>query len=710
MLDDLVLRMEYGVSYGSGSLKALQNINIPELDLLVREAIQNSWDASLEQQDESCCVNFSQGTFQPSKLNSYLSRLGVVLDRRYPVHSADYLEIRDYKTSGLTGPTKKSELTSDEYRDKHGNFFKLVFDTGKEQTNSSEGEAGGSWGYGKSVYYRVGIGLVIFYSQIKVSDSYEERLIVSLIERETDKTALLKEIQPDSVGRAWWGKRNPDDMSELLPITDHNDIQSVLDIFSIKKFSDTQTGTSVIIPYIDKSRLLSGIFPDNCNISDDEIAMCSYKEDIAQYIELAVQKWYAPRVFNKSLSSYSQQKWLAIRINDKPLRNTDMRPFFQLVQELFTTAVSANARGKIYKSTLFPDIKCVSIPSQKLLPTEAGHAACIKISKDELSPSGAPIKPYTYLRLFGKSSLNDPIVMFARTPGMILDYKIDGKWTKGLIKPENDDEYVVVFFVPNCSAKVKNEQSTGIYAGMSFGEYLRKTEMSDHMDWEDPASLTLITNIRFHIINKVNQILKDTNNVPIEGTASKLAGKLGRMLLPSLKFGKSPKGSSGGGSGGGSTSDNLEIIIGNTIFLADTLVLSFSVKFKNSRKRARIGIFVESETGLLDADAWYSDIGTTFPLSIISIKDCKTQALNSGNQLVIPGECTPGNPTIESDYTIVSIVNGENCSEISGFALSNTINNAIVSGTLIIGTADRKYCLTIKETRKNTLDRGEMLG
>ena len=47
MLDREILRTDYGVSYGSVTLKSLQNDNVPELDLLVREAIQNSSDAAL---------------------------------------------------------------------------------------------------------------------------------------------------------------------------------------------------------------------------------------------------------------------------------------------------------------------------------------------------------------------------------------------------------------------------------------------------------------------------------------------------------------------------------------------------------------------------------------------------------------------------------------------------------------------------------------
>ena len=48
LLDKKILELTQSVSYGSVTLKSLQNDNIPELDLLVREAIQNSSDASLK--------------------------------------------------------------------------------------------------------------------------------------------------------------------------------------------------------------------------------------------------------------------------------------------------------------------------------------------------------------------------------------------------------------------------------------------------------------------------------------------------------------------------------------------------------------------------------------------------------------------------------------------------------------------------------------
>lgn len=690
MLDELIKTMDYGVSYGSGALKALQNDNLPEIDLLVREAIQNSSDAALGIVAERFDVNFNVGQFNPVVFNATLHSLESILNKRYSGKSEDFLEIRDMRTSGLTGHVRLSELD----REDHGNYFKLVFDTGKEQTASDSGEAGGSWGYGKSVYYRVGIGLVIFYSQIAIGDLFEERLIFSLTEHETDSTSLLKEINPDSIGRAWWGKRDPQNANELLPVTDSTEIQGILDIFGLKRFKPGQTGTAVIIPYIDKERLLNGILPDDCGISDEEKSMCTWKDNIVEYLELAIEKWYAPKIFNKHLLQFSEQKWLAVKVNRNAIKDDTMRPFFQLVQELYTTALSHNA-GKPYISDKYKDIACVSVPSQRIEGQKTGHVAFVRIKQEQLTSGGGMIKPYTYLRLFSKSPLNDPIVMFARTPGMVLDYKIDGKWAKGLTKPEDDDEYIIAFYVPNSGLKLKKNKALGAYSGKSFGEYLRKCEKSDHMDWDDKSNLTLIANIKSQVVAKINKGIKSEDETPIEGTTSKLSGKLGRKLLPKMGYGKNTGSGGNGGSGGSGKADDIVIELTPTI-KAECMEIAFGLSFKNTRKSITLGFFIETETGVMDADAWENNIDSKFPVQIERIEAAHTYATNSGNTLPFKEICDLDNRSISNEYTTIELVNSKSGQNVSGIKVANDITNAVVSGTLVINATDRKYVCTIK--------------
>ena len=129
LLDYRVLTLDYAVAYGSVTLKSLQNDNIPELDLLVRESIQNSSDASLKEPGKNFKVAFTTGKFVPKDFNSLITGLEDKLNRSFSQEKADFMEIRDTKTSGLTGSIRKSEITDDD----HGNFFKLIYEPRKVQ-------------------------------------------------------------------------------------------------------------------------------------------------------------------------------------------------------------------------------------------------------------------------------------------------------------------------------------------------------------------------------------------------------------------------------------------------------------------------------------------------------------------------------------------------------------------------------------------------
>ena len=82
MLHELIETIGHASSYGSGALKALQNESLPELDLLVREAVQNSSDAAIGIEEDSFAVNFTVGLFNSIKLNNMLGSLATVLNDR----------------------------------------------------------------------------------------------------------------------------------------------------------------------------------------------------------------------------------------------------------------------------------------------------------------------------------------------------------------------------------------------------------------------------------------------------------------------------------------------------------------------------------------------------------------------------------------------------------------------------------------------------
>ena len=67
----------------------------------------------------------------------------------------------------------------------------------------------------------------------------------------------------------------------------------------------------------------------------------------------------------------------------------------------------------------------------------------------------------------------------------------------------------------------------------------------------------------------------------------------------------------------GKTSLSIELAksIGGEIISADSMAIEFELRFKNIRKEAFIGVFVESEVGLMDAHSWKTGIGTVFPIT-----------------------------------------------------------------------------------------------
>ena len=91
MLNKYILPPGYANVFGHLVLEGLQNNNMPTLDLLVREAIQNSSDASIKQKSKLVNVNFSYGTFYPEDFNNELEGISKVLNKRYQTEKADYL-------------------------------------------------------------------------------------------------------------------------------------------------------------------------------------------------------------------------------------------------------------------------------------------------------------------------------------------------------------------------------------------------------------------------------------------------------------------------------------------------------------------------------------------------------------------------------------------------------------------------------------------
>lgn len=696
MLDREILKTDYAVSYGSATLSSLQNDSVPEIDLLVREAIQNSSDAAIGLGGPFYRVGFQTGTFIPTEFNAFLTDIEDLLNTRFPSSTAEYIEIRDTFTSGLTGAIRKNEIEKDD----HGNFFKLIYDTGKKQTQVT---AGGNHGLGKSVYYRVGIGIVIFYSRIQTQGGFESRLIITLVEDETKKNpdgtdaTLLSNIEPRSAGKAWWGLRDGED---LLPLTDEEFIRSLLDVFGLAPFTGKETGTSVIIPYINSAELLSQIIPPEAEIKDDVKSHLQtvWLSNLADYLKLSIQRWYAPKIHNREINTLDQ-KWLSVTVNKVPIRKQDLLPIFNLAQELYTTALF-KVYGKEYISSKYPQIECLPVNIQKYFEGSmtSGYVAVIKISRSELNEDQNLLSPYDYIRHYeADGGLNEPVVMYARDLGMIIDYCVTGPWVKGLATPENPEDFLFAFYVPNTAKRLKSDLTVLEYAGVPFGQYLRDCEQSDHMEWNDPVKMQIVTRIQKNIINQINNKTNKAAAASVDGTASKLSNRLGKNLLPRLGYGKKPRdGSSGSGGGGGGRINNIQFEITSQVIRGNLLTIDFSLKMLHSCKSATVSIIVDSEGGWIDPESWQEEIGTPFPAVI---QECCALSMTTG-VIVEPRSialiCDVNNFAVSTEEFDMSMQYAKGAASAAAIKVDSRVFNLGLTGRLVINAIDKKYRFNFK--------------
>lgn len=617
-------------TYGHSVLASLQNHSIPQLDLLVREAVQNSSDAAIDSDHNSVHVDFRVGDFDAPAFNREFAGLDELLPGFTEGLPARFLEIRDKKTSGLTGSYRRPDDGD------HSNFVKLIFDSGK--TQASDRESGGSWGYGKSVYYRVSsIGLVIFYTHINEPDTgSEHRLIATLVEDEEDQASILGRIKKASIGRGWWGAP-PDEESgvNVFPILDLGAITEFLNLFGLKPFKESDTGTSVIIPYIDEEKLLADVIPAG-SLSDDEIQRCVWRESVEQYITHALKKWYAPKLHNTKLDELARQgkgreRWIRASVNGEMLRFDEMGRFFQLIQELYTTA-RLEVAGIHYPHEMFPGIRSDSINLRKgrgskevkLFEGPVGVVSYIEITDGELYPGYSDLSPYVLTGNFENlEEVNEPILAFTRQLGMVISYGISGDWVKGIPAPKSnpgspDDRYIIGFFVPKASLSFNSEKERELYR--TLGGYLKACEQADHTSWDDRPEVKIVSKIQINVCRKIKSSVEEADNRTAKPSIeSRLSSRLGRFFMPPVDTRKPSVPNRDGGSSKAPTGRSGRFEVGKPTFENGCVKIPFALPMGDSPHWS-LCVEVRSEKGSIKLDSWAKEIGSAYPLSIEQIE------------------------------------------------------------------------------------------
>jgi len=666
---------------GSSLLRLIQNNHMPLVDLLVREAIQNSLDAVLENEGH-VNVEFIINQFEPRKLNRYFEGIQETLNERFKDNSYHSLIIRDSRTTGLTGPLRDEDISDNKY----GNLQKLIYHISIPQNNEG---AGGSWGLGKTVYFRFGIGLIIYYSRVKTKDgSYQDRLAACLVENEEKTDAILSRIgSGPQRGIAWWGKSIGN--NKTIPITDSMEIEKILDCVGIDLYSGRQTGTCIIIPYINCNKLLANASPET---NGDTKSTLYWNREIKEYISVAVQRWYAPRLSNKC---FPYGAWLNVSINGDKITREVMLPFFKIVQYLYCKAMDLDTDS--FKDRIIDKIsinrKAIRIRNYLADSSDVGYISYTKLTREQLLMNSPYNYPEPYLHILEEnnaSESNNPVVLFCRKPGMVVNYKTTGDWTDK-IPVTNTDEYILGIFVVNSRNRVAYEN-----LNLNLDEYFRKCEKADHANWEDIT----IDGVKPSIIRRAKtNVRKSIAAEYVEKDIKKSTGKnlglsrrLADLFLPAFDFGNQPS-QTGGTSGSQQKREKRKhkIIIESNIRYSQNYVQApFKIFCGKQYNGFLIELYVQSEAGKISAKSWekIENIGQEFPLEIISV--CFDAIRESSSSITLKLL----NKTIDINRPVISF---QKCTfkllktEYFQIPYAFTIDLPVRTGHEIYGTITYKY-------------------
>jgi len=672
---------------GSSLLRLIQNDHMPILDLLVRESIQNSMDA-VKVDEEYVEVEFEIGKFKKESLVSELEGIKDSLNKRFNNLEYKFLKIKDSKTYGLTGPIKIDDVIDDNY----GNLLKLVYEISLPQ--SKEG-AGGSWGLGKTVYFRLGIGLVIYYSRIKMDNgNYESRLAACMVEDETKADAIIPSPKgKPKRGIAWWGEGVAE--NSTIPVTDEYKIREILNIFGITSYEAQETGTTIIIPFINEETLI----PHEKNVESNGW----WSGSIENYIKMAIQRWYAPRLDNVN---YQYGSWLKARVNNEEIKYNNMEPVFQVIQSLYTRVFFENKElAKDFISDYPYFVNEINVRND-LVGRLIGNVAYIKLDRTKLLMN-APynyLSPFNYVNLHEVDSTNPPLICYVRKPGMVVSYETTGKWTNGIEKT-NSDEFIIGIFVPNSKIYLRKVQEK-----ITLEEYLRKSEKADHTSWSDfeldGQRKTLISRIQAGVAKAIKEkyTRKEQNG---EVSRNYLLSKtLAKQLLPPHNFGKSSN-YAGGTGGTGTQSKNKHVknskftISSEAEYKQDIMSFDFELKLGKKATENIVQIQVLTERTGMKGDIWESEteLGTKFPIEMTTL------CINSINDESINLVLTNNNNFIQHENLKIELLKTNRFSVKYGFKVIKDENDTVyrIKGNIGMKHYDDyiQGTLTFEEVKSN---------
>ena len=585
MFREIVHKSKNSVN-GNGLRKALV-YDYPLIDVIVRESIQNSLDA-LKPDSPNLSMEYRTGFFETMEFENVLDGADYDLPSRFG-SLCEFLEIRDSGTFGLDGPEEISD-------DHSGRWTKLVYSFADKQTETGKG---GSWGYGKTCYFNIGVGFVIYYSKTCVDGMPVSRLAVVLVEDTDHKDAMI--IPESKQGVTYWGDQSLINSQDSRPLSDEDQIKSVLRIFGISPFQEDETGTSIIIPFISRDQLVFNYVDrlhDAVSVSD---------RDFDRLVLISVQRWYFTRLLE---CENPRQKPMYFSINGTFLSWSEMEPVFKSLKALYSRTFESSCNKISVRDNIGGGLP-VAFMSYEVFDI------------DDLPPSRG--------MSLGEMFLNDDVPLInsvglkCRESGMIVGYDIDKDLVRG-VKLDSNNQILMAVLRTNPDAVVTDRSGREI---VGFDEYVRRGEPPTHDKWMDVDLNTIdhtadgcTPKIMSKLISNANGQLTRPFKKNVEKTTGRNVGmsrKVGKLLFPEGFFDTRIQRSGSGGYTTYSSKRTGFLKDGDIDYSDGGIIVRSRFKLgKESNFRLRLVPDISGER-IRSAEEWESETLSSFPYTLESI-------------------------------------------------------------------------------------------
>lgn len=238
--------------YGNISAEGIQRLlGTPHLDalqILIRETVQNAWDAG---KDLPGSVRYllrlrylteSQLEFMKTMifgdLPSYSTTADTTISQVLETERLAVIEICDFGTTGLGGPTRSDEVPRPDQSPDFVDFFRNI------GSPRDKVFGGGTYGYGKSSLYAFSkCQTIIVDSVAKDSGEFSRRFMACRVASRYD--VISGSEKGRYTGRHWWGRKSAD--SYLDPLTGPEALEFSKSLGMYER-EEGELGTSILIP------------------------------------------------------------------------------------------------------------------------------------------------------------------------------------------------------------------------------------------------------------------------------------------------------------------------------------------------------------------------------------------------------------------------------------------------------------------------------